>query len=547
MKTLKINISYNMIIQIVLLPFILLILYSCNDEFLNEEPLSDLNPDIVLTSPSGFENYVVGLYYASRRECEDDFWFHFTNFVGTDIADDAGAEYFTFRNWISYLTPTAEGVNRKWNWAYGDILPQANTIISYANNPALDEIWESEEQKNRIIAEARFFRGYTYNFLANLWGGVPIVDAVLAEARFDFQRATRQEVLEFAKNDLVFASKWLPETAMDGKLVKAAADHLLSEVYISLGENDNAIASASNVIESELYQLMTERFGSQKDEPGDVFSDLFRDNNQNRGSGNLESIFVWQIEEYGEGRGRNQYIRNWGPFLVKISSPDGYPNVPSDTLGRGVGRVRPTPYLLYKIWKEDINNEDIRNSKYNWRRTFYYNNPKSSYYLQPYYFEDFTLREDTMRSCYPYPRKIESWGNPYQGNPSSGRTSLDIYVYRLAETYLLRAEAYLRKGDLVRASNDINVVRKRSNAEPVEPNSVTIDYILDERARELVAEEPRRRTLVRMGKLVERVREYALMESSRESIQDYHEYWPIPQAVIDGNLGLPLKQNPGYN
>jgi len=544
MKTILEKILLKDIFKFVSILLIPLFVISCESDILDETPLSQLNPDIVLSSPSGFENYLVGLYYSSRRECENDFWHHYANFVGTDIADDAGAEYFTFRNWVSYLTPTENGVNLKWNWAYGEILPQANTIISYANNPELDGIWENIEQKNRIIAEARFFRGYTYNFLANLWGGVPIVDTLLQQARFDFVRASRTDVLEFARRDLEFASTWLPTTAKDGKLVKAAADHLLSEVYISLGMYDSAIESASRVIDSGLYKLMTERFGSQKDIPGDVFSDLFRDNNHNRSSGNLESIFVWQIEEYGEGIGINQYIRNWGPFLVKISSPDGFPNLPTDTLGRGVGRVRPSPYLIYTIWNSDVNNTDIRNSQYNWRRTFYYNNPKSSYYGQP--FVKLTAREDTMRSCYPYPRKVESWGKPYQGNPSSGRTSLDIYVYRLAETYLLRAEAFIRKGDLVNAANDINVVRSRAKAAPVTASEVNIDYILDERARELVAEEPRRRTLVRMGKLVERVRKYGLMQSSRESIQDYHEFWPIPQSAIDGNLGIKLEQNPGY-
>lgn len=70
---------------------------------------------------------------------------------------------------------------------------------------------------------------------------------------------------EFAKNDLEFASQWLPATVSknnEGRIVKAAADHLLTEVYLGLGQYQDAIDSASDVIDSGLYQLMTERFES---------------------------------------------------------------------------------------------------------------------------------------------------------------------------------------------------------------------------------------------------------------------------------------------
>nr|WKN35653.1 RagB/SusD family nutrient uptake outer membrane protein [Tunicatimonas sp. TK19036] len=521
------------------------LLSSCNDEILDEEPLSSLSADNTLTSKTGFETYLNGLAWAAREEyTQDDNTFFITNFPGTDVGEDAGAEYFTYRNWISYLTPVTPEVRANWNWAYSTMLPQANTIIVYANRPQADDIWESEAEKNAVIAQARFHRAYTYNFLANLYGGVPIVDTIQNAPRFDYTRASRQEVYEFAKNDLEFASQWLPETTnLPGRIVKAAADHLLTEVYISLGEYDKAVESASRVINSGNYQLMTTRFGSAQDEPGDAYSDLFQGGNQNRSSGNLESIYVWQFEEFTEGGGGtrdgNASIRNLGPFLTHITDPDGVPLLPTDTLGRGVGRARGTLYSLYDIWDDD---NDIRNSVYNFRRTFYYNNPNSNYFGQEV--EPRISAEDTLRSMYPYPRKIE--GEPWENNNTSGRITDDVYVYRLAETYLLRAEAYFRKGDMTNAAADINVVRNRAQAAPVAPGEVDLDYILDERGRELLFEEPRRRTLIRMGILVERVREYGLLESSRNTIQDYHGLWPIPQEVIDANLGAELEQNPGY-
>ena len=94
------------------------------------------------------------------------------------------------------------------------------------------------------------------------------------------------------------------------------------------------------------------------------------------------------------------------------------------------------------------------------------------------------------------------------------------------------------------AAADINTVRSRVSATPVAPGQVTIDYILDERARELSLEEDRRITLSRTGKLVERVRRYNAHNGPQ--IQDFHALWPVPISEIDANINANLEQNPGY-
>jgi hypothetical protein len=423
------------------------------------------------------------------------------------------------------------------------VFPRANGIIEYAQRQEAQ--WDDEEQKNAVIAEARFIRAYAYNVLANLYGGVPISDRLESSPKLDYTRATRQEVLEFARDDLVFASQWLPETTpLDGRAVKAAADHLLAEVYISLEDYDNAIQSASAVINSGLYQLMTERFGNFVNEPGDVYSDLFRDNNQNRSSGNLEMIWNYQIEFQTPGgvpgAGGNNWLRRYGPRYWAVKDPVGNAGgMVVDSLGRGVAQARCTNYYFYDIWKDDWN--DMRNSKYNIRREWYYTNTSS-----PYFGQKIEMRPDidTMLVLFPGIRKVE--GEPLAGN-TFGRTFTEIPVIRLAETYLLRAEAYMKDGDLVNAANDINSVRARSNAVLVDPADVDMDYILDERARELSCEEQRRRTLIRTGTLVERVRKYNIREDTRNSIEDHHQWFPIPQTAIDANIEAELEQNPGYN
>jgi hypothetical protein len=115
----------------------------------------------------------------------------------------------------------------------------------------------------------------------------------------------------------------------------------------------------------------------------------------------------------------------------------------------------------------------------------------------------------------------------------------------LAETYLLRAEAYILKGDKQKAADDLNVLRSRAKTFPVNPANVTIDFLLDERMRELSSEELRMLTLTRMGKLYERNVKYN--EKSGVTIQPYHNLWPIPYSEIERNIYSKMEQNPGYS
>jgi hypothetical protein len=117
-------------------------------------------------------------------------------------------------------------------------------------------------------------------------------------------------------------------------------------------------------------------------------------------------------------------------------------------------------------------------------------------------------------------------------------------MIRLSETILLRAEAHLLKGNIAAATSDINIVRNRAKATPVTTAEVTLDYILDERARELIFEEDRRVTLSRMGKLVERSKKYNTL--SGPTIQPFHALFPIPFSEIEANKDAKLEQNPGY-
>jgi len=114
----------------------------------------------------------------------------------------------------------------------------------------------------------------------------------------------------------------------------------------------------------------------------------------------------------------------------------------------------------------------------------------------------------------------------------------------MAETYLLRAEAYLNTGNTGAAADDINEVRNRSNATPVLPGDVDIDYILDERLRELLWEEPRRITLGRLGLIFDRTSRFN--DYAKDNIKEFHNLYPVPLSEIQANVDADLGQNPGY-
>ena len=118
---------------------------------------------------------------------------------------------------------------------------------------------------------------------------------------------------------------------------------------------------------------------------------------------------------------------------------------------------------------------------------------------------------------------------------------------RLAETYLLRAEAYMLKGDAASAANDINVIRNRASATPVTAGDVNMNLILDERARELYGEEFRLNTLMRTGKLVEQLNKYnGYFKDNNIVFNPAWQFLPIPRREIEANTGAVLEQNSGY-
>lgn len=558
----------------IMLACVLTLAAGCNEEeFLREVPLDFFSPENSYVTEANFQAALTDLYSRVRdMQSVDNNGNQYSEVLGTDVAYNAREDNNRLGDYNNSITP--QGFLPRFHYVeWYKIIANANTIIDRLPGSSL-----TEAKQKSISSEAKLFRAWAYRHLVHIYGGVPLVLNESVSPKNDYVRASRDEVLNQIVLDATDAAINLPNVndLTDGRLSKAVANHLLAETFIALKQYDKAISAATEVIEKSNLSLMKSRFGSLRGSPGDVYFDLFRVGNQNRrGGGNMEAIWVAQYEVDVPGGGissagsnMNKLERVVGPAVFSIRDPNGagalIDNLSASTLnsgGRGASFVRPTDYYIYDIWGLDpkadnrvVTKSDIRTSKYNIVRDFIYTNPQSKFFGKSML--DFPAPNwvSTAWRWYPFPSKTTTPGQHPPGliedpakltlKATAGSTYRDMYLIRLPETLFLRAEAYFLKGDLAQAAADLNVVRSRANAEPVTPSEVTLDYILDERARELTFEENRRITLVRMGKLVERVKRYNPLNS--RNINEYNNLFPIPFTEIQANTGAKLEQNPGY-
>jgi len=569
----NINRSIRILMLLAVMPFVPFT--ACNEDVLDEVPLDFLAPENAYNTIPGIQQGITGLHYSVRYGWfgdagDQDAFAIMLGSLGTDVAfhgENPGGN----RKLVNYQAEmTSENVQFTfmWNSSY-TLIQRANALIGGIENSD-DEIWAGNpDKRNEYLAEAMFFRAWTNYFLVSLWGDVPLVTEVITSAKVDFVRTPKEEIFKSMEDDLTFAAANLPlPGAMEapGRINQKAAWHVLTEVYLSWGKYQDAVNAASKVIDGYGSALMTERFGSTVDVfgTGDVFLDLHAYGNQNLAQ-NTEAIWVIQNSPLVTGGYDFPGERGWGPAYFRMgNTPDGKKAFRGelvdgkytgylDIYGRPVSWIKPTNHMAYDVWQSDWDN-DIRNAPHQIIRTFYFDNPESTYDGQAI---DFSLYpagsrdalKDTCQYIYPYFMKHSDpknhFNNPQQSG--GGRNNKDIYAIRLADTYLLRAEAYIGLSNQTLAAADINAVRTRAKATPVDAADVDIDYLLDERARELYGEEFRHITLRRTGKFLERVRKYNNNPIYPGcNVQDYNVLFPIPQSQIDLNIGADIPQNPGY-
>lgn len=568
-------------------------LSSCVD--LDPEPLSFFAPENTFMDKEGLE----ALLITSRKQIKWEWFGDAFNagycetplvyeYAWSDISVMGAPEVKEIHNLETQLTPTTNMALhlRYWDLAWNGI-KYANTLISRVPKSNID----NEDDKNQLLAEGYFHRAYWYYLLVNQWGDVPLLLEEVTGPKLDFYSTSRMKILQQMKTDMEFAVKWLPKNVQPGCVSRAAGEHLLAKIYLCTGDFQFAVDATTRCINDYGLHLMKERFGvNASDASLDVFNDLFQEDNISA-SENKEAIFVVQ-ERYGiegnvapKGSAR---MRNFVPYWCNgaaVKTPDGKQGTTYDAgpyegyewvekLGRGIAKICPTNYSQYAIWGKCGN--DIRHNDNNWfnisRLT--YNRPASKGGSEEYFGKPIerAFVSDTMRCYFSFPTVKTLI---YKDDINVGKTPTggftDTYVFRLAETYLMRAEAYYWLGNLPLAKEDVNEIRRRAKA-PELP-SVTLDDILDERARELYIEEHRKVELTRIAFLKAQLGQdgYSLGNFSEKNwyydrimeknnffaeeyfystnafiMKPYHVLWPVPLTAITSNTQGRINQNIGY-
>ena len=532
MKTIKLNSKWGLLVSL----GFFLILSSCED-YLEENPTTLIDSDFIYTTEEGLKSGVVALYKFERDrydERTEDFMGAVLMSSRSDLAFSRSGYTGLMGRYQRGVSPIDQGANFVSNLFWQNYYNIANKATSVINAAEVIE-GVDEDTKNQIIAEAKFFRAHAYFYLYRMFNNIYVsTETITVENAFEVinDRSSDEDIFELINSDLNFAIENLDYIDSFGRITKGTAKHVKAKVAMWQGDWNEARNQAVSLINEGPHSLV----GST----AEVFEG---DRN------NSEALFVIQSEDDLQGGG-DETMMNANYVTQYFQIPGIESNIPQG--GRGFSRILPNLYLL-GLLAEDPN--DTRDDDTYFRLNYFYTSGenvggKIDIY-QP--ITDLDNPSDTYQLYYRrlHPSCIKFAQD--DDNPDSYLNRSNIMVYRLAETYLIAAEA------IMRSSGDplpyINAVRTRAGAAPI--NSVNQQAILDERARELAFEGQRWFTLKRMGQDVINTQITSFAgdgeffpnnlgdRDPRENWRPHFINWPIAQIDLD-LLGSSYPQNDGY-
>lgn len=535
---------------------VFLLITSC-ENMLEEYNPSGITSETVFTTPEGFESLVSAAYSYQRWWYGKEEGYNITE-MGTDIwTSGAGDSWPDLTNYTN-LQGTNKALRDEWIALY------AAVNLCNAGINRIEDAGLTNDRRLQLEGELRFLRAFYYWHIVETWGGVHFTteetNGIVATANktpVDTFYAQIFKDLQFAVNNL--ADKISKASTEYGRVTKPAAMAFLARMYLTRGMNAEANAMASAVIYGDYGYML---------EP--VYADLWKmSNNQNNEilytvnySANLVLNDLRNSNTFpiGHGRGSNNGHLH---FTMK------YDNLPRMKriieYGRPFNRYMPTRALLDLYSPEDARYEASFQESWNSctetggesipgdtaviaTRGYYYGPPDTNKVI--FDRDDIYNADGTVKNSLNYPTLTKHL-DPTRATYNEAQSSRDAFVIRFAELFLIKAEAKMKLGDLDSAAYYINIIRTRA-AKPgheaameITPAQVTLDFILDERAREFAGEQLRWFDLKRTGKLIDRVQ--SLNPNAAPNIQPYHVVRPIPQSQLDGVLNRDeFTQNEGY-
>ena len=481
---------------VILISFIFLI--SCENEYLNLSPVSELNTENYFLSTGDFNNALIAAYDALQEKNKIDWDMNeLRSDNGTEAKDQDERDLDNFS-----VSTTNAVISNFWKICYKGI---------FRSNLVLEKIEDANilaADKKVIIGQAKFIRAYIYFDLVRYFGEVPLISKVIKLSEsYAANRNSVNDIYKLIESDLKDAAMVLPSlyTGTDiGKITKGAANAMLAKVYLT----EKKYAEAKTALESVIgdmqagYQLLPS------------FSNVFSVSNQN----NKEIIFAIQYSN-GTGDG-NGFMNEFGPGTLGSDV----------TPGVGSEHNFPTADLI---------------------RAFEPGDSRKAVTLREYIVSP--NKKDTVNN--PYNRK-------FLADQIMNDSGVDWPVLRYSDVILMYAEVLNELNDLSGAIIQINKIRERAFGNTLKnftatsiPNQDAFRVkVLNERRVELAFENHRWFDLLRTGKALEflqienRLADWKtgkMLISLDIKMQPFESLYPIPQDEIELSNGN-LTQNPGY-
>ncbi len=538
-------------IYIILVLALVVMTYSC-DKQIEETLVSDVSAASYYTDENGLEDAVDATYALLKPFYGPERGWTMTSF-GTDLfTNGADGGHKAINRYDGGLNAEESYIRDSWTTWYKGV-NQANAVLDRFGEVEIDEALKSER-----FAEVRFLRAKYYFDIVRTYGDAHLSLEETIGAERESNRTSQSEIYAQAIiPDLEFAISNLPvEPSQYGRTYRAAAEFLLAKVLLTRsytsfadgGDASRAETLFSNVIDNYGLSLLPD------------YGDLWDIDNQENAEivWNL-TIAKSQVDEGLDGNGHRAHLY----FLMEYDKKRGMTRDIAN--GRPWKRFRPTNFLL-GLWDRSV---DVRYDK-SFKHVFFANKdvsddkgtlvvgdtalyipgpgtdidwPQAAKDAKPYIVYTTNQYDERTFPC------MNKWIDDTRPDRQKTQGQRDVVMMRIGDAYLLRAEARLQQNNTTGAADDINEIRVRSAVPGMEAAmeitaaDVDLDFLLDERGRELHGEGHRWWDLVRTGKLVERVRLHNVQAAP--NIEDYHVLRPIPQTQIDRTIGG-YPQNPGY-